>query len=51
MGNPERNDEIAASRAIRLDDHEAAAQAWAEAPLAFTCVGGKNLESLADSSG
>lgn len=48
MGNPARNAEITGVRAIRLDDHEAAAKAWAEAPLAFTCVGGKNLESLAD---
>ena len=47
MGNPARNAEITGVRAIRLDDHKAAAKAWAEAPLAFTCVGGKNLEVLA----
>src|SRR5271154_1249009 len=47
MGNPARNVEISSVHAIWLDDHEAAARAWAEAPLAFTCVGGKNLESLA----
>jgi mannitol-1-phosphate 5-dehydrogenase len=47
MGNPARNVDIPNVRAIRLDDHEAAAKAWAESPLAFTCVGGKNLESLA----
>jgi mannitol-1-phosphate 5-dehydrogenase len=47
MGNPARNAEITGVRAIRLDDHEAAAKAWADAPLAFTCVGGKNLEGLA----
>ena len=48
MGNPERNAEICGVRAIALDDREVAAQAWAEAPLAFTCVGGKNLEVLAE---
>lgn len=47
MGNPARNADIVGVRAIRLDDYQAAAQAWAEAPLAFTCVGGKNLENLA----
>ena len=47
MGNPARNVDITGVRAIRLDDYEAVAEAWAGAPLAFTCVGGKNLESLA----
>ena len=47
MGDPARSVEIEGVRAIRLDDHEAAAAAWAGASLAFTCVGGKNLENLA----
>jgi mannitol-1-phosphate 5-dehydrogenase len=47
MGNPAQSVEMTNVHAIRLDDHDAAAKAWAEAPLAFTCVGGKNLESLA----
>lgn len=47
MGNRAANLEIHGVRAIALDDHETVARAWAEAPLAFTCVGGKNLEGLA----
>ena len=47
MGNPDRCIDIPNARAILLEDHEAAARAWAEAPLAFTCVGGKNLKGLA----
>jgi mannitol-1-phosphate 5-dehydrogenase len=47
MGNPEKSLEIPHVRALALDDRKAVAQAWSEASLAFTCVGGKNLEALA----
>jgi len=47
MGNAAQSVEIAGYRALLLDDHEAIADAWAQAPLVFTCVGGKNLEALA----
>ena len=47
MGNPAESVEISGYQALALDDHDAVARAWAEAPLAFTCVGGKNLDGLA----
>lgn len=47
MGNPTLNTEVLGARAIALEDYAAVARVWADAPIAFTCVGGKNLEELA----
>ena len=51
MGNPSRSVDITGVHAVALEDEKEVARVWAEAPLGFTCVGGKNLEALASCLG
>ena len=46
LGDPSLNTDVTHYRAIALDDEAAIRQTLGEADLAFTSVGGKNLESV-----
>lgn len=46
MGNPSLSTEIKNYTAYTLEQHEKIATAWSESQIAFTSVGGKNLEAL-----